>query len=412
MANQLNEFDKAIKESLEGFEVPYNPEHWDELKIHLAATTPPLSKYFSAITTGIAATGIVFMSVMFLASNDSGKTASSVTEVEELVSETGNSNRESETTFKTSGSSDLEVTEEGVEASKEANEEVFTQKNVKSKGESPSQKVATEPQTEVLDQSVDNAGKNLSNESDKSENNLTKGCTGLTIEFNGSDKYGKDAKFLWNFGDGFFSNEANPSHTFKKEGTFDVSLSVTSKENGQIQSNLVQAMIEISEAPLASIEVEIIDTERMTLSDRSHNASSSSWIVDSKVKTGADDSIELQMADNTRYEVEFVANNNAGCTDTLVKNINIVQAGSQFPKALDFAYSTSFAPGAVIDTEGAPRLKIFSSKGEMIFESEGSKGWDGTNPNGEKVKPGEYKWVMIIEDESSLDIVKGTLSVR
>lgn len=50
-----------------------------------------------------------------------------------------------------------------------------------------------------------------------------------TVEFNSSDSTAAAgiAEYLWDFGDGFTSTEANPVHVYEELGTFDVSLTVT-----------------------------------------------------------------------------------------------------------------------------------------------------------------------------------------
>src|SRR5690606_32264152 len=128
-------------------------------------------------------------------------------------------------------------------------------------------------------------------------------------------------KYLWNFGDGFFSNEANPSHTFNKEGVFDVSLSVTSKTTGQISSNVVQAMIEVKEAPVANIEVDIEDISSITVKNDSYNANDLKWNLDGVAYLDKNE-INLSVADNTRQNLIMSVSNDGGCTDTLETVIN------------------------------------------------------------------------------------------
>ncbi|MTK10792.1 MAG: PKD domain-containing protein, partial [Clostridiaceae bacterium] len=56
------------------------------------------------------------------------------------------------------------------------------------------------------------------------------GTVGQEIKFNSagsSDSDGTIASYSWDFGDGTTSTEANPSHTYSKAGTYNVTLSVT-----------------------------------------------------------------------------------------------------------------------------------------------------------------------------------------
>ncbi|UCH88913.1 MAG: PKD domain-containing protein [Thermoplasmata archaeon] len=64
------------------------------------------------------------------------------------------------------------------------------------------------------------------------------GPTHYQIFFKGSDSYDPDqnddvVKFLWNFGDGFESTEADVTHAFSKEGTYTITLTVTDRRGAQ-----------------------------------------------------------------------------------------------------------------------------------------------------------------------------------
>jgi PKD repeat protein len=68
---------------------------------------------------------------------------------------------------------------------------------------------------------------------------------GDVVSFNGSRSYDKDNDTLtyeWDFGDGDFSQEANPIHVYEKPGMYTVRLSVTDTA-GQIQGDSVVMMV-------------------------------------------------------------------------------------------------------------------------------------------------------------------------
>ena len=64
-------------------------------------------------------------------------------------------------------------------------------------------------------------------------------CVGIKVDFSLT---GYDAKmsFLWNFGDGSFSSEPDPSHIYEEEGVFDVTLSVRSPRDGAIRTRTIE----------------------------------------------------------------------------------------------------------------------------------------------------------------------------
>ncbi|MEO8417032.1 MAG: PKD domain-containing protein, partial [Ginsengibacter sp.] len=58
----------------------------------------------------------------------------------------------------------------------------------------------------------------------------TLSCTSHAIKFQNLST-GPELKYLWNFGDGITSTQQNPSHIYKNEGTYTVSLSITDLYN-------------------------------------------------------------------------------------------------------------------------------------------------------------------------------------
>ncbi len=417
MANPLDNFDQLIKDSFEGFEVPYEPKHWDELQANLDTTTPSLTSYFGAITTGLAATGIVFLSMLFFFS-DYQSNDKSIAQTEDIYPEdiqgTGTGTDSNTNTAELSNSenkashTDLKVSEVGntvlTDSDRPNQEEGISTKKVEenSLGENPGNNTKSIIPVKTI------KGKSGTENVSK----VRTGCTGLVINFDASEQYGADAKYLWNFGDGFFSNEPNPSHTFNKEGVFDVSLSVTSKTTGQISSNVVQAMIEVKEAPVANLKVEIDNTQSITVMNDSYNDSDLSWNLNGESIIDKNE-INVSVADNTRQNLTMTVGNDGGCTDTLETSINAINGGSVFPRALDLSFGVNFAPGAILDNGDVQSVKIFEkSTGNLVFAGSGNKGWNGTDMSGNPAPKGSYSWLMAVKKTGAFDIYKGEIELR
>ena len=69
----------------------------------------------------------------------------------------------------------------------------------------------------------------------------TSGPAPLVVNFDGDDSFDPDAEpitYLWDFGDGNTSTEANPTHTYTSGGTFDVTLTVTDPSSATGQDML------------------------------------------------------------------------------------------------------------------------------------------------------------------------------
>ncbi len=427
MAKDLDKFDELLKDALDGHEAPFNELHWEELEEELNVVAPGMSNYFSAVTTGLVATSLVFMSMLFLLSDGNGVNSDHEDEVIVVAENTGTgsgtvkSDETNNAAFESS--SDDESTESGTHNSEIEHESISAVEETDEANASNTFNTAAKSSTKSTENdTADNTEVNSENNSNESvvvassvkaeKKNIRTGCTGLTIDFTAKEEYGNNAKFLWNFGDGYFSTESNPSHTFNKEGTFDVSLSVTSPGSGQITSNVVQAMIEIVEAPIANVDVEINGPTTVSVFNKSYNANDVEWRIDGATE-GNGSSVSVSVADNTSYEVHLSALNEGGCVDTLESTIRSIQAGSEFPRAYDTSYGNAFAPGAIIDEGEVQSIKIYSNKtGDLVFEGSGNKGWYGETPQGEKANKGAYKWVMAVVKEDVIDVYHGDLEVR
>jgi PKD repeat protein len=75
---------------------------------------------------------------------------------------------------------------------------------------------------------------------------------GQAVYFNNESRNAVD--FEWDFGDGFISDEANPSHYFAANGTFDVILTAWSK-NGQTDQSTMTITVQIP----TLLEIEVLE---------------------------------------------------------------------------------------------------------------------------------------------------------
>ena len=71
MANQLNDFDRLIKETYENHEFPYDSTVWDGVEKELGATSPGILDFFKSVTTGLAIAGAIFATMLIFTSDTS-----------------------------------------------------------------------------------------------------------------------------------------------------------------------------------------------------------------------------------------------------------------------------------------------------------------------------------------------------
>lgn len=419
MANHLNEFDRLIKKSYENHQEAYNPEHWEELKEELEVVSPGFSGLMKGISGGVIFT-TVLLGAMMLFVSDGPQHGQAMVQPESVPSQSIGDSVGMDTADaaistdepgqdKTADTVASLATETNEAVSEENDSAVAikgkTQKTTTDKSTSNRAKTKPTPTLEPVNASV---APSMKDETP----GVRSGCTGMTIRFNAPQDYANDAKFLWNFGDGYFSNDSDPSHTFNKEGVFDVSLSVTSHSTGQISSNVIQAMIEVAEAPSADFRLTIIDGNRLKVTNDSYGATHVDWILDGTDLPDRQE-VTISLVDNTRHELSLTAYNHTGCSDTLTKAVYVSEADNRFPKAYSASYASGFAPGAIIDGGEVLDFRIYRTDTDVeVFRSAGSKGWLGNDNAGKSLKPGDYKWVMLVDNKDSIQVYLGNVELR
>lgn len=437
MEQKFNSFDDQIKNALEGDELPYDRSSWDHISSKLDAMAPAPVTYFTALTTGIVAVGVIFLSLLFILS---GKTKAPDQITESATStEITTSGRENPARIAADDTSETsQVSNDDIKIADEADAQI-------SENTDPAGENSTYPSTPVGENDAEffadnddtanadsdrtdnsapaaiteTAGKSISPtgkvkpevitgaktiQSTESSNNKTvrTSCTGITINFDASQDYGSDAKYLWNFGDGFFSNESKPSHTFNKPGTFDVSLSVTSHTTGQITSNVVQAMIEVIEGPRARMSVHISSPSEIEVENISIGEDSAEWMVDGE-SIAAGTVAVLPFAPGAQNEIKLVALNQSGCADTLTRQVYYKELVDQL--AIDADANAPFFPQAVSGVTFS-KLYIFdAASGEQVFHSFDGSGWNPT-----EMKAGaEYIFLGVAKEKDHTEVYRGTV---
>lgn len=228
--------------------------------------------------------------------------------------------------------------------------------------------------------------------------NVRRACQGEEVEFQ-TTSGPKAGSYLWNFGDGHFSDEVNPKHKFAKAGNYDVSLSITS-DNGQINTTVVNDMISIEAAPDADFTWEFINTNpsapEVRIVNRSEGGNSYEWNNGSQSTVDPSGTV-FKLNSGGRQMIALSAKNEAGCTDGAVKHISV---NTDF--ALDAAQSWSFSKGTYMPA-GLKKNKVdftmtlIDASGKRVFEtSSRMKGWDGKLPDGRIAGAGEVFSYMII----------------
>ncbi len=225
----------------------------------------------------------------------------------------------------------------------------------------------------------------------------TVGCQPFRVKFFNYSMFGYEADaYLWDFGDGFQSTEAEPTHLYDTSGTFRVRLSVS----GPGGTALGYENITVHRKPIANYKVEPnyieLPGESITIINNSQFADNYFWNFGNGVISEEENpNTEDTYTESGLYNITLIASTDTEpvCYDTLVRE-SIVRAVEKcdilFPNA--FRPNTTGSLGGRYDPRNPDnkvfypihrgitdyRLEIFNQWGELIFVSEDLNiGWDG-----------------------------------
>ena len=212
-------------------------------------------------------------------------------------------------------------------------------------------------------------------------------CEGVEVSFelSGLDK---SLSFLWNFGDGSFSNDPAPRHTFMTPGTFDITLSVRAPSDGVIRTRTIQNMITVLPKPQANFSwafPEMVHTGkvRVKLQDQTPDAIATQWVFDGE----SDNSHWIQLKVPGAYSVNLVASNKHGCLDDARHDIVVgdrhgLGALARFSPDGDGRYD-NFLPPVLRATSDLWEMVISDAKGQEVYRTRSvDQPWDGMLPDG------------------------------
>ena len=234
----------------------------------------------------------------------------------------------------------------------------------------------------------------------------SQGCPSLTVEFY-SEAVDVET-FLWEFGDGSVSSQANPVHTYYSSGEYQVRLTVVGPGGQVVKDDLV---IQVYPQPTAFFEafpkVVTVPGQSVTFANKSVGADTYVWdFGDGTVSTAVSPEYEYQAKGN--YNVSLEVENEFGCKDEFELNEPIIaeEGGDiDFPNAFTpnpsgensgeyvFGDKNNYVFYPVVQ-EGIVeyKMQIFSRWGQLIFESDDvNVGWNGYH-KGSLCAQGVYIW--------------------
>ena len=408
--NPLDKFEQGIQEAYNNYELPYSSSEWSQVSRRILR-----KRLFTSLAlwgSAAAVITVVGVSGYFVLSNQKetpiANTPNSVEIVNSVQAPIGS---EDDSLKKTSLNELLE----------DFSDPSLTQSNTHLANVIPnSQDLASSnqiPEVPVIVGVVPTA--DIIENNKKSlfiEPSVRSECAGAEVNFNAKNSP-KNGSYLWNFGDGSFSNQENPAHVYKSTGVFDVSLSVTDPNNGQISTIAMRDLITINPKPEADFEWTYTNSPvgepTAKFVNTSINANTFIWkFSDNKTSTELSPSVIYNT--KGKQAVILEVHNSFGCIDEQVK---IVQVNADFNLGAESSVSASdisFMPEAL--KKGGNKFKLTVYDGEnIVFESNSkTKAWKGETKGGKKAIAGQkFPWIVLIYGENGTDAryYSGTVTI-
>jgi gliding motility-associated-like protein len=444
-------FDHFIKESLDNYEIEYDPSNWTEIQQKLDLITPSSSTSNAFIgLKGLIVGGLITagaISFALYSTFDFSKNAEIKNSIEETVTVNHNieeldnpivettiiENHTSEVATKPSKKhstvNNISVT--NVEQAENELADNLLVGNLKTSVKifSPIEKkhlsspAADVEKTDELQttQNQQLPGLELTKETqiNEVENmvlmadfifNLTSPCTPIA-SFT-PVMMDENLNYEWNFSDGRSSTDANPTIAFSKPGKYTVDLTISSKKNKNLMANTTKDVI-------------ISPTSRAA-ADFDYTAINSGWKKGAHFHCKSKDAIDWQWDFGNQqvskeknpkniyssvgsYTVSLIITNKEGCRDTTKRIIRIEEKNELFaPYVISpdgDGKNDSFMPKALENTSQNFIMEIFDIKGKLVFKTqESSIPWNGRYMNsGEYLGNGDFFWVVKLTDESGIE---------
>ena len=234
-------------------------------------------------------------------------------------------------------------------------------------------------------------------------------CAPDKVQFLDSSLASTELKYLWNFGDGQTSDEANPLHTYTEPGIYDVSLQIITSEGCiDILTMTELGLIQVFPIPFADFTVSpeltnVFETE-IFISDQSIDSEQHFYQLNSEEIT-FERNLSFNFNEGGYHYPYQVVTNEFGCKDTAIRTIFVEpQTTLYIPTAFTpdrDDYNEVFMP-IIFDVTNY-KLEVYNRWGTKIFETVNTKeGWNG-RVNGKVAPDGIYIWRIKYQNHRSIN---------
>ncbi|MBK6527209.1 MAG: gliding motility-associated C-terminal domain-containing protein [Crocinitomicaceae bacterium] len=224
--------------------------------------------------------------------------------------------------------------------------------------------------------------------------------------------------FVWEFGDGSFTNSKIASHTYTRSGTYNVTLSLKdAKTNKTLSKSAVEVVV--NPVPAVNFAWEQSNNLIPTINfiNLTEDADKFAWDIKG-VKTSTETQIDYTFRKKGTYIVELSAGNEFGCTNTIQKPIEVK---SDYNLLAPTAFTPNgdnkndyFIPEALRIMDVDFTMVVFDKSGKVMYQTtEVNMPWDGNNATDNSIaEDGAYVWkVQFKNTNGELEMYEGQVII-
>jgi len=417
-----NPFDKQIKESFEGFEMPYDASAWSALEQQLP-TTPNAGGGYRWKVAAIVAIAVTTIATLLYFNRNTEMVVEQIpiTEKVEITHREAQKETIAQQKLVLSKKETIAVADETIESlaqsvpkngTTETNAIVTleettisntqiaklnTEVKTDEKEETPSGNLKTveTPQTEGSPFTV----RFIANSFDV--------CVGEAVSFI-NETSDKTVKMKWDFGDGSMSSEINPSHSFTQPGNYTVLLLGMRNNKGEGFSTIVT--VKTAPTPQLSATRKLDGFEAIPLysfATTTQPNETTTWNFSDGTQIEGN-TAEYLFREAGKTTVKLTVKNDLGCTTSLEKHFAntgkfAFLAPGRFTPNGDGNNETFFLPELQHLTIAFELTIKNAQTGATVYRTSDPKSaWNGRmNNNGSKLESGLYYWTVVLEENVS-----------
>ena len=241
------------------------------------------------------------------------------------------------------------------------------------------------------------------------------GCTPATLMFNNlSRPIDSTYDIRWTLGDGGTSRAISPTYTYQNPGLYSINIEITSPIGCKVSRNF-KDLIRVNQGAKADFEFlpeKITKLQStVTFTDKSQFVNRWQWLLNDKAFSSRQNP-SYTFRDTGLQKVKLFVANQVGCTDTLVKYIDVIPEVSYFlPNAFTPNNDTKndeFKGSGFLYGLKRFKMTIWSRWGEVVFETNNAEdGWNGFKNNvGPEVQAGVYMYEVQYVTPTKQTIIK------